>query len=347
MGPLRWLIASNLMERTPCVLIAEDYPRASGADLAQYENCSADMGLPRVCGADVTIEPTQYLVSPTTPRVRGRLGLRGARGRGAGTTPACAEQTLARINEPSAFRDYPRVCGADQDDGKTAMAMQGLPPRVRGRPERWQNGHGHAGTTPACAGQTQRANSQEILTRDYPRVCGADSATWWPQSWGWGLPPRVRGRLPDKVLVGPVLGTTPACAGQTSLAARPQVNTRDYPRVCGADPWAIPGQWHWVGLPPRVRGRPERPTRPAMPGGDYPRVCGADFMPLVCNAISKGLPPRVRGRPPWNIAGIRTPGTTPACAGQTSSPFFPTSAPRDYPRVCGADPPHIEVARGT
>jgi len=162
--------------------------------LAQYENCSADMGLPRVCGADVTIEPTQYLVSPTTPRVRGRLGLRGARGRGAGTTPACAEQTLARINEPSAFRDYPRVCGADQSDGKTAMAMQGLPPRVRGRLKERTLKKSLQGTTPACAGQTLRLGGRSHGAGDYPRVCGADCPI---RSWSaryWGLPPRVRGR---------------------------------------------------------------------------------------------------------------------------------------------------------
>ena len=75
---------------------------------------------------------------------------------------------------PVVARDYPRVCGADFGRGMAISPAQGLPPRVRGRPERRYVTVRPSGTTPACAGQTSLPELFALQNRDYPRVCGAD-----------------------------------------------------------------------------------------------------------------------------------------------------------------------------
>ena len=128
-------------------------------------------------------------------------------------------------------------------------------------------------------------------------MCGADAGWRCTTAILTGLPPRVRGRRLDGRVADGVVGTTPACAGQTVFISSSRRYARDYPRVCGADFWPSRILSPKAGLPPRVRGRlndaqnivQNRGTTPACAGQtcnfwigpsttrDYPRVCGADW----------------------------------------------------------------------
>ena len=71
------------------------------------------------------------------------------------------------------------------------------------------------------------------------------------------------------------------------------------------------------------------------PTRDYPRVCGGTRPSRRSAAPVGGLSPRVRGNP-YRSDDVEPAGRTiPACAGEPTSARSTTSAPRDYPRVCG------------
>ena len=174
-----------------------------------------------------------------------------------------------------------------------------------------------------------------------------------------GLPPRARGRL--RGLPAPVvgIGTTPACAGKTATAAWAGSRKRDYPRVRGEDGSIPRHSSTQSGLPPRARGRLGLGIDPMDAGGttpacagktvtptaltkgvrDYPRVRGEDPPSSFFFCQFGGLPPRARGRPAVAADFHAVRGTTPACAGKTSSARTAHRRRRDYPRVRGEDRP--------
>src|SRR5690606_838278 len=133
----------------------------------------------------------------------------------------------------------------------------GLPPRARGRPWARSVKPLFRRTTPACAGTTTRRGSRGPPGRDYPRVRGDDEAKQTARAYGYGLPPRARGRRPAcrARRAGP--GTTPTCAGTTSASTTTEGVDRDYPRVRGDDDIPVTRAGPSLGLPPRARGRRE------------------------------------------------------------------------------------------
>ena len=67
----------------------------------------------------------------------------------------------------------------------------------------------------------------------------------------------------------------------------------------------------------------------------YPRVCGGTELLAAYDSVEDGLSPRVRGNPRRPAAGIRLPGSIPACAGEPiTAPSIPVRQ-GVYPRVCG------------
>ena len=112
-----------------------------------------------------------------------------------------------------------------------------------------------------------------------------------------------------------------------------------YPRVCGGIyNFQLPDNTFY-GLSPRVRGNrrggrdgPEYVwSIPACAGESarlaslctdfwvYPRVCGGIFAKVAVSFEEKGLSPRVRGNP-VPVGGRRlSPGSIPACAGESTT----------------------------
>ena len=89
-----------------------------------------------------------------------------------------------------------------------------------------------------------------------------------------GSPPRVRGTVHLCPEILPVVGITPACAGNSSLPTRPNNAIKDHPRVCGEQGEApeLPG--NEKGSPPRVRGTGVGRAEPAGGQGITPACAG-------------------------------------------------------------------------
>ncbi len=215
------------------------------------------------------------------------------------------------------------------------VQAQGPPPRARGAHDNTASTGPRNGTTPACAGSTLDHRGGRRLAP--------------------GPPPRARG-APAATPARPGLaGTTPACAGSTPARTRASVSTRDHPRVRGEHHRVNAARVSPGGPPPRARGallvplrcRLERGTTPACAGStspppgsarafwDHPRVRGEHYLGPCGADLSLGPPPRARGARARDVARDAPVGTTPACAGSTTTSSRPASPSGDHPRVRG------------
>ena len=170
-----------------------------------------------------------------------------------------------------------------------------------------------------------------------------------------GPPPRARGILRHLSMLGMVSGTTPACAGNTTDCQSRMSFGGGHPRVRGEYWCARLCLTRRLGPPPRARGirtlhktaRTRLGTTPACAGntgrslgllgssGDHPRVRGEYFSPSSSHSTWKGPPPRARGIRRVGADDFAGVGTTPACAGNTSSSPCGAARGRDHPRVRG------------
>ena len=209
------------------------------------------------------------------------------------------------------------MCGENSLAGQCALALQGSPPRVRGKRRPGRRGPCGVRLTPACAGKTRDLRYSATQTGAHPRVCGEN--TYWPplQPRDQGSPPRVRGKRQRQLGRVPEGRLTPACAGKTRWR-RPTSSPRwAHPRVCGENGQRLGRETAAGGSPPRVRGkRPAHESLRLLPrltpacagktvlelgGGDllaaHPRVCGENVDPSAGEGGHVGSPPRVRGKP--------------------------------------------------
>ena len=173
---------------------------------------------PRVCGGSLLEVTGLTRAHGLSPRVRGKpLPLPVFSGVSR-SIPACAGEAPDRGDYRWRLRVYPRVCGGSHFEYGYYAEVQGLSPRVRGKP--WPDGPPQLGerSIPACAGEARRRCACPVLHRVYPRVCGGSSTATPAGGWMTGLSPRVRGkRLPGRGRRG-VRGSIPACAGEALWA---------------------------------------------------------------------------------------------------------------------------------
>ncbi|SPW24157.1 Uncharacterised protein [Corynebacterium matruchotii] len=162
--------------------------------------------------------PKQQLELP--PRARRIRGLLHQAKTAVGTTSACAENTLSgfwRFHEPW---NYLRVRGEYDEEHVRDLMNKELPPRARRILTGDLNLRYHIGTTSACAENTSDSTPTSKWKRNYLRVRGEYSAGVRGSAGRLELPPRARRiRLRGRGCSG-VLGTTSACAENTSSHAR-------------------------------------------------------------------------------------------------------------------------------
>ena len=110
----------------------------------------------------------------------------------AGTTSACAENTLRLRKSGAHHRNYLRVRGEYDWDKPIQYALGELPPRARRiRTITGVTGH-NLGTTSACAENTDGFMQQLAQKRNYLRVRGEYTIVGEPHQGFQELPPRAR-----------------------------------------------------------------------------------------------------------------------------------------------------------
>ena len=171
--------------------------------------------------------------------MRGR-GIESRNSRSAdGITPAYAGKRELRHAFGLRAEDHPRVCGEELTDEKEIYAMEGSPPRARGR-DGHPGGYRHHGRiTPACAGKRNCQCRRMAPEWDHPRMRGEE---FWPSTmtgFRLGSPPRARGRGCHHGVRARGPGITPACAGKSGHPWCGFAACRDHPRACGEE-WRLP-----------------------------------------------------------------------------------------------------------
>ena len=173
----------------------------------------------------------------------------------------------------------------------------GSPPHARGRPAIVTALAAESGITPACAGKTDRIESNIPDMKDHPRMRGEDSPDESTAQYRTGSPPHARGRPAFAGYFVALEGITPACAGKTRLIEITKELESDHPRMRGEDVDPITVGFMQWGSPPHARGRRRSHNRrvhavgitPACAGKtptharewcraeDHPRMRGEDF----------------------------------------------------------------------
>ena len=233
---------------------------------------------PRVCGGSSHPHSGPRQAKGLSPRVRGKLIAGEHILDFQRSIPACAGEATGCWTKRKAGKVYPRVCGGSTKLGQVAQPLQGLSPRVRGKPDVRPADFVFLRSIPACAGEA---------VGYAPR----------PET-GQGLSPRVRGkprRLPGGAGDD---GSIPACAGEAAMRKYWNRLVKVYPRVCGGSRPRPGAGWTPGGLSPRVRGKRD---------GEYVTQGGLGSIPACAGeaeAIWSGSPyqtvyPRVCGGSSW------------------------------------------------
>ena len=187
------------------------------------------------------------------PRARRIPTAPAAPERPAGTTSACAENTLPLVLMGRQKRNYLRVRG-EYTRLKTCLALGlELPPRARRiRLGGWCFRH-PMGTTSACAENTSRLRPWNTWTWNYLRVRGEYIGPKPQTSYEWELPPRAR-RIPSIASAADAAeGTTSACAENTGTNGEFPHATGNYLRVRGEYNFGLRRRGKRCELPPRAR----------------------------------------------------------------------------------------------
>ena len=133
----------------------------------------------------------------------------------AGITPAYAgKSTNSELSSPCT-RDHPRVCGEKHTKGQTRPRVAGSPPRMRGKAAYYKARAQQDRITPAYAGKSCGYFVVCRYLQDHPRVCGEKLSPALEKSPSRGSPPRMRGKVLPRAVLGPASGITPAYAGKS------------------------------------------------------------------------------------------------------------------------------------
>ena len=170
---------------------------------------------PRACGANYFWVRHHMSPGGSSPRVRGKHGVREGLERAGRIIPARAGQTSAwRACRPGPS-DHPRACGANWAVAADEVRLAGSSPRVRGKHGRQPGGRGPVRIIPARAGQTRCTSPLVMDWTDHPRACGANFTSLRRSSICFGSSPRVRGKHGRQPRGGGAVRIIPARAGQT------------------------------------------------------------------------------------------------------------------------------------
>ena len=133
-----------------------------------------------------------------------------------GTTSACAENTDDHASEACHTRNYLRVRGEYSSNSRAIFKSRELPPRARRILREYWQIVGLSGTTSACAENTRSPSPPAPPTRNYLRVRGEYDLGYPQERVHKELPPRARRIRCASIYPTSSLGTTSACAENTS-----------------------------------------------------------------------------------------------------------------------------------
>ena len=148
-------------------------------------------------------------------------------------TPAGAGKTGSDMIHARHAADHPRRCGENDEMSTAVAAGKGSPPQVRGKLFPLGLCYRFVRITPAGAGKTYTLINSGFASKDHPRRCGENCASFSFNSLNLGSPPQVRGKLDVIRSKNCFYRITPAGAGKTYSVKNKEPGYKDHPRGCG------------------------------------------------------------------------------------------------------------------
>ena len=175
-------------------------PACAGSTQSRCGDFTCSWDHPRMCGEHMLTGLVCWVISGSSPHVRGaRWGFLCVVFL-CGIIPACAGSTERIVN--------------------TSLEDVGSSPHVRGAPSRSAVSLSSGGIIPACAGSTARCSRCWSGSRDHPRMCGEHFKRLADPELDPGSSPHVRGAPPRDRSQHDRTGIIPACAGSTFSRCR-------------------------------------------------------------------------------------------------------------------------------
>ena len=170
-------------------------------------------------------------------------------------TPAYAGKSLRLLGFPRSSQDHPRICGEKLMNISTPTALQGSPPRMRGKAGIAAGTCRAVRITPAYAGKSLHGKGRGGAAGDHPRICGEKRQKFLHEVNKMGSPPHMRGKDSENRFAENPQGITPAYAGKRLRKSVCGKSARDHPRICG-EKLLIPRYASVIwGSPPHMRGK--------------------------------------------------------------------------------------------
>ena len=138
--------------------------------------------------------------------------------RGPARKGSAADKKASAAALPVTPSRKPRTCGEKYATSRPAAISRGSPPHMQGKVRRQRMPARARRITPACAGKRGTWSGGGCRPRDHPRTCGEKTSFRWVTSAIIGSPPHVRGKEVLGLVVGAVLGITPAHAGKRPVS---------------------------------------------------------------------------------------------------------------------------------
>ena len=188
-----------------------------------------------MCGGNGAPDQDVVADGGLSPLVRGKPSTLIVASTLVGSIPACAGETFYLYFSASAFWVYPRLCGGNGGLQTLSVIPTGLSPLVRGKLISGVHYATASGSIPACAGETADYEAERKTLGVYPRLCGGNTSTNFRILYILGLSPLVRGKLDPYAPYFGIVGSIPACAGETSSGPSFTSGFGVYPRLCGGN----------------------------------------------------------------------------------------------------------------
>ena len=273
---------------------------------------------PRACGEHCDAVISAYMLSGSSPRMRGTPLEPHFIQNSRGIIPAHAGNTEESYRKGMVWWDHPRACGEHRLEFFGKIEPEGSSPRMRGTRVPYPTSLAMAGIIPAHAGNTSPVPNVLRHGGDHPRACGEHRQFFPARVSFQGSSPRMRGNTVPDAVRGP--------------------STRDHPRACGEHGETNGYATFGMGSSPRMRGTHILCTNLIYLGGiipahagntawrektdgqtrDHPRACGEHRSALLQEYRQTGSSPRMRGTRLGGYYGNVPNGIIPAHAGNTT-----------------------------
>ena len=149
---------------------------------------------------------------------------------------------------------YPRAYGGTPASHLDRQQSQGLSPRIRGNPRRFQRLMYNTRSIPAHTGEPIPPRSTCETSEVYPRAYGGTDRVQRLKTNTQGLSPRIRGNRNASSPFSVRVGSIPAHTGEPVIDMGLGISLEVYPRAYGGTTGTKRDEFEDGGLSPRIRG---------------------------------------------------------------------------------------------